>query len=363
MERAPSADDARFMRRALELAGRGRGRVEPGAMVGALVVKDGEVVGEGWHTEYGRAHAEVEALRAAGPRAAGSTVYVTLEPCSHFGKTPPCTHALLAAGVSRVVFACADPNPTAAGGGAKLREAGVETASGVEEQGARDLNARFFHRFSPDSARPWIELKLALSLDARVADAAGDSRWVTGEEARAEVQRIRAGHDAIAVGIGTVLADDPKLTVRGDIEPRRRPVRIVFDRGLRLPLDSALVRSAGDSPVWAVSSPGAPGERRESLAAAGVKVIEADGLREAVEAIRREGVESMLCEGGGILAGALLDEGIVDRLTLFYAPLLLGPGGRPGFAPLRDAPIGEAHRWRLVRTAAYGQDSLVALAP
>ena len=350
------------MRRALALAERGRGRVEPNPMVGAVIVKEGQVVGEGWHTEYGRPHAEVEALRAAGALAEGATVYVSLEPCSHFGKTPPCADALIEARVARVVYACADPGPASGGGAAKLRAAGIETLPGVEEQVARDLNARFFHRFSADASRPWVELKLALSLDARLADAAGDSRWVTGEEARAEVQRIRAGHDAIAVGVGTALADDPQLTVRGEIAPRRPPVRIVFDRELRLPTGSRLVRSAKEVPVWAISSPGAGKARSDALAAAGVKVIVAGSLGEALESVAAEGIQSLLCEGGGALASALLDAGLVDRLTLFYAPLLLGPGGRSAFGGIPDAPIGEAPRWRRVRTRAFGQDTLVALA-
>ena len=355
-------DDARFMRAALTLAERGRGQVAPNPMVGAVIVREGEVVGEGWHSAYGEAHAEVEALRRAGDRAEGAVAYVTLEPCSHFGKTPPCVEALLAARVARVVYACADPNPAAGGGGERLRAAGVDVSSGVEEQAARDLNARFFHRFSGHSHRPWVELKLALSLDGRVADASGASRWITGPESRSEVQRIRAGHDAIAVGIGTVLADDPQLTVRGEPQPRRPVVRIVFDRGLRLPLDSALVRSAGEVPVWAVAAPGAPAARSDALTKAGVKVLVADALPAALASIATEGVESVLCEGGAILASALLEASLVDRLSLFYAPLLLGPGARGAFDGLADAPLAEARRWRHLRSESFGADTLLTLA-
>ncbi len=210
------------MRRALELAARGWGRVAPNPLVGAVVARGGEVVGEGWHTGYGRPHAEVEALRVAGEAARGATLYVTLEPCAHHGKTPPCTDAILAAGVRRVVFAASDPNPRAAGGCAVLETAGVEVERGVEMRAALDLNAPFFHGIAGPE-RPWTELKLAVSLDGRVADRDGRSAWITGEEARAEVHRMRAGFGAVAVGIGTALADDPRLTVRGAVEPRVPP--------------------------------------------------------------------------------------------------------------------------------------------
>jgi diaminohydroxyphosphoribosylaminopyrimidine deaminase / 5-amino-6-(5-phosphoribosylamino)uracil reductase len=208
-------EDALHMRRALELARRGWGQVRPNPMVGAVVVREGRVVGEGWHTAYGSAHAEVEAIRAAGSETRGATLYVSLEPCSHHGRTPPCTDAVREAGIARLVFAASDPNPLARGGAEILREHGVEVWGGVLEEEARELNAAFFHRFGADGSRPWVELKLALSLDARVADLEGRSAWITGPDSREEVHRLRAGHDAVAVGIGTALADDPLLTVRG----------------------------------------------------------------------------------------------------------------------------------------------------
>jgi diaminohydroxyphosphoribosylaminopyrimidine deaminase / 5-amino-6-(5-phosphoribosylamino)uracil reductase len=226
-------------------------------MVGCVLVKDGEAVGEGWHTAYGRPHAEVEALAAAGAAARGATAYVTLEPCAHHGKTPPCTEALMAAGVRRVVFGAADPNPKAAGGGAVLRAAGIEVTGGVEAAAAREVDPAFFHAHGPEgAARPFIALKLALSLDARIADASGRSAWITGDESRAEVHRLRAGFGAVAIGAGTAAADDPLLTVRGPVTPRVAPARVVFDRTLRLPLDSRLVRTAADAPVVAVCEPG-----------------------------------------------------------------------------------------------------------
>ena len=353
-------EDAGYMRRALELAAGGWGRVAPNPLVGSVVVRDGEVVGEGFHTEYGRPHAEVEALRAAGEAARGSTLYVTLEPCAHHGKTPPCTDAIIAAGVRRVVFAAPDPNPKAAGGCAVLEAEGVEVTRGVEMRAALDLNAPFFHGIAGPE-RPWTELKLALSLDGRVADREGRSAWITGEEARAEVHRLRAGFGAIAVGIGTALADDPRLTVRGPVEPRVPPARVVFDRRLRLPTDGRLARTAREVPVWVVSAPDAPEERRLALEALGVRVLAAASLEDGLGELRRAGIVSMFCEGGAGLAGALLRAECVDRLHLFHGPLFLGPRGADPFAALESPPIAEAERWRRLRTEAFGPDTLVTL--
>jgi diaminohydroxyphosphoribosylaminopyrimidine deaminase/5-amino-6-(5-phosphoribosylamino)uracil reductase len=357
-------DDREWMRRALALAPRGWGRTAPNPMVGCVLVRDGAVVGEGWHTEYGQPHAEVEALRRAGEAARGATAYVTLEPCSHWGKTPPCTDALIAAGVRRVVFAAYDPNPKARGGGELLRAAGIEVVGGVEERAARDANAVFFHAHSSlGDARPLVALKLALSLDARIADRERRSLWITGDEARAEVHRLRAGFDAVAVGIGTALADDPQLTVRGDVVPRVPPARVVLDRALRLPLDSTLVRTAGEVPVIAVAGEDAPEERRRALEEAGVRVVAAGaGAERTLEALRQAGVRSMFVEGGAEVAGSLLRAGLVDRLYLFYAPVFLGPEGTSPFAALESPPIADAPRWRRVETTAFGADTLITLA-
>lgn len=362
--RGATEQDRAWMRRAIELAWRGWGRVAPNPMVGCVIVRDdGVVVGEGWHTEYGQPHAEVEALRAAGDAARGATAYVSLEPCSHHGKTPPCTDALAAAGVRRVVFGGFDPNPKASGGAAVLRAAGIDVLGGVEEDAVRDQNAAFFHAHSPAGAqRPFVTLKLAMSLDARIADRDGGSVWITGDEARAETHRLRAGYDAVAVGIGTARADDPRLTVRGAVEPRVPPVRIVFDRGLRLPLDSALVRSAREVPVWAVCEPDAPADRRRALEDAGVRVLGGAGLAAQLRSIRDAGIRSMFVEGGAVLASALLAADVVDRMYLFYAPVLIGPEGAAPFGGIPSPPLGEAHRWRRIATQALGADTLVTLA-
>jgi diaminohydroxyphosphoribosylaminopyrimidine deaminase/5-amino-6-(5-phosphoribosylamino)uracil reductase len=351
------------MQRALALAKTGWGRVSPNPLVGAVVVQGNVIVGEGFHAEYGGPHAEIVALRAAGERAHGATLYVTLEPCSHYGKTPPCTDAIIAAGIHQVVYAAADPNPTASGGAAVLRQAGIEVVADVEELASRDLNAPFFHRFAiHGTTRPWIQLKLALSLDARMADLNGRSTWITGETARAEVHRLRARCDGIAVGIGTVLADDPLLTVRGPVRPRTPPVRVVFDTNLRTPVESRLLQTSSEAPVWLVSGPYPESQQVAVLESAGARVVPASDTRSALRALREAGIGSLFCEGGATLAGVLIREDVVDRLDLFYAPLFLGPQGRHGFDPLESLDIAQARRWRHLRTEVFGDDTVITLA-
>jgi diaminohydroxyphosphoribosylaminopyrimidine deaminase / 5-amino-6-(5-phosphoribosylamino)uracil reductase len=355
--------DAGFVRRAVELARAGWGHTAPNPLVGCVVARDGAIVGEGWHTAYGHPHAEVEALRAAGAEARGATAYVTLEPCSHHGRTPPCVDALLAAGVARVVFGAADPNPVAGGGAAALRARGVRVDGPIDEAAIRDLDPVFFHRHGPSGAeRPWIALKLAMSLDGRIADAAGRSVWITGEEARHEVHRLRAGHDAVGVGVGTAIADDPLLTVRGAVTPRVPPARVVFDRTLRLPASGRLAASSGDAPVIALCEPGAPTGRRRALESAGVRIVEGRGLAEQLRALRGEGVASLMVEGGSKLAASLLAGGAVDRMYLFYAPVLIGPGGAAAFGGIPTGPLAKANRWRTLRMEPFGSDALLILA-
>jgi diaminohydroxyphosphoribosylaminopyrimidine deaminase/5-amino-6-(5-phosphoribosylamino)uracil reductase len=312
------------MRRALNLAREGWGQTAPNPMVGAVVVHNGLVVGEGAHLRCGAQHAEPVALAMAGARARGATVYVTLEPCNHHGKTPPCVDALIAAGVVRVVVATADPNPVAAGGAERLRAAGITVEFGILEHAARDLNAPFLFA-ATGAPRPWVTLKLALDADGALAPADRSQRWLTGAESRALVHRLRAGSDAVGVGIGTVLADDPQLTVREAGAPRVLPRRVVFDRGSRLPTTSALARSATGIPVTVLANH-PDGSRRQALADLGVDCLVADGLEAQLQQLRKiHGVRALLVEGGAALADALWQANLVDRLIIFQASVRLGP--------------------------------------
>jgi diaminohydroxyphosphoribosylaminopyrimidine deaminase/5-amino-6-(5-phosphoribosylamino)uracil reductase len=358
--RAASPDDGAWMRRALALAARGWGQTAPNPMVGAVVVRDGAVVGEGWHTRFGDAHAEVEALRAAGERARGATLYVTLEPCNHHGQTPPCTEAVLGAGVGRVVAAVKDPNPVAGGGADRLRANGVDVQVGVEQEAARELNAVFFHALESD--RPFVRLKVAVSLDGALADRTRKPGWLTGPESRAEVHRLRAGSDAVAVGIGTALADDPLLTVRDIAPPRVPPTRIVFDTSARLPLDSKLVRSAREAPVLVVCWAPDP-THAAALEHAGVELLHAASLSHAMRGLRARGIRSLLVEGGAGLASAVLQEAQVDRLIIFRAPILLGGGSLNAFGGMPPATIDGAPRWRILESRRFGDDEMTVYTP
>ena len=338
-----------MMRRALVLARRGWGQTAPNPMVGAVVVRDGVIVGEGFHARYGEAHAEAVALAAAGEVAHGATVFVTLEPCNHQGHTPPCVDALIAAGVTRVVAAMPDPNPLAQGGAARLRAAGITVEFGVEEVAARELNAAFVFAAS-GATRPWVTIKIAVSLDGAIADASRTQRWLTGSKARREVHRLRAAHDAVAVGIGTVLADNPQLTVRQGKRPRVAPLRVVFDREARMPITSKLVRSARRTPtILFAEHP--DGARAAALSKSGVQVETVSGLGAALQLLRGKGVQALLVEGGAGLAGAFLEADLADRLIIFQAPVLLGAGALPAFG---TAPGIE--RLRLVDRQEFDED-------
>ena len=359
--RAEAPDDGAFMRRALSLAERGWGQTAPNPMVGAVVVRDGVVVGEGWHTRYGAPHAEIDALREAGDAARGATMYVTLEPCTHHGQTPPCSDALVAAGISRVVAATADPHPMARGGTERLRERGVNVVIGVEEQAARELNAPFFHALA--SPRSFVQLKLALSLDGALTDHARQRGWLTREEARREVHRLRAGADAIVVGIGTVRADNPLLTVR-DVSPPPRvpPARVVFDTSARLPLTSRLVQTARDQPTIVVCWAPDPAHAA-ALEHAGVTLVHAASLSDALVALRAAGIRTVLVEGGAALASSFLQEALVDRLIIFRAPLMLGSGALNAFAGLPSVSLDAARRWRVIDARRFGDDEMTVYAP
>lgn len=348
------------MRRALALALAGWGRVAPNPMVGAVVLKEGVPVGEGFHAEYGRAHAEVVALAAAGGAARGATLLVTLEPCAHQGKTPPCTDAIIAAGIARVVISVRDPDPVARGGIDVLARAGVDVSLGLLQEEAAAVNAPFLFSRTHDE-RPFVALKLATSVDGRIADAAGQSRWVSGEAAREYVHWLRAGFDAIGVGGTTALKDNPALTVRGPVVPRRPPIRIVFDRRAMLNPGVTVVSTARDVPTWVFASPEAPVSSVTALEQNGVRVFRPETLAVGLRQLREAGIQSLLCEGGGALGMRLLADGLVDRLYWVQSPVWLGEGAVPAFPGVPNAPLPAAPRWTPVERRALGVDTLLVL--
>jgi diaminohydroxyphosphoribosylaminopyrimidine deaminase/5-amino-6-(5-phosphoribosylamino)uracil reductase len=355
------------MQRALELAEGGRGRVSPNPLVGAVIVRDGAVIGEGFHAELGGLHAERAALADCATRGedpSGATMYVTLEPCAHQGRQPPCTEAITEAGVARVVIASDDPSEKAAGRGPGiLRDAGVEVefAAGAEAAAARLLNQPF--RKHARTGQPLVTLKMAMSLDGRVATAGGDSKWISGERSRELVHRWRADSDAVAVGIGTALADDPRLSAR-EVGAPHQPARVVFDSRARLPLDSQLVRSAGEQRLIAVVSPEADPARLQALRAAGAETVLTAGadpgerLRAALTALGQLEITSLLLEGGPVLAGSFAAAGELDEARFFIAPLLLG-GGAPPLAGEGVATIAEATRALATESEQVGEDVLL----
>lgn len=345
-------DDARFLRRALALAARGEGETNPNPMVGCVVVKAGRIVGEGFHARAGGPHAEIVALARAGARARGASLYVNLEPCSHQGRTGPCAEAVIAAGVRRVVVSMADPNPRVNGrGAALLRRAGIVVERGALEAEARALNVRFIA--AARLSRPFVLLKVAMTLDGRIATAAGDSRWITSAAQRREARGLRRLHDAVLVGIETVLADDPLLL---PLPPTRRPfTRVVLDTRLRLPASCQLVATVRRSPVVVVTS-SRNRARRLALEARGVRVevVPARGGRVSIAAalrrLRTLGLWSVMVEGGGEVLGAFLEERRFDQLALFRAPLLLGGrGSRPAFGGRNPRRLAGALRLKAGR--------------
>jgi diaminohydroxyphosphoribosylaminopyrimidine deaminase/5-amino-6-(5-phosphoribosylamino)uracil reductase len=360
--------DRLHLTRAIELAAQGRGRVSPNPLVGAVLARDGEVLAEGWHDAFGGPHAEVEAIGAAGEAdLADATLYVSLEPCCHTGKQPPCTEAILAAGIRRVVVASDDPTEKASGRGLGiLRDEGilVEVADGELAARARLLNQPF--RKLARTGRPWILFKSAMTLDGKVATRAGDSKWISSDESRHRAHQWRAEQDAVAVGIGTALADDPQLTAR--IEGvARQPRRVVFDSLARLPLESQLVTAASEIPLTVVVSRAAPRTATDALETHGAEVIVATGANEparvvsALDQLGAAGVSSILLEGGPRLAGAFLDGGEIDELRLFLAPLVLG--GRTARDPLEGEgveTIAEALRALTLECERVGDDVLVS---
>jgi diaminohydroxyphosphoribosylaminopyrimidine deaminase/5-amino-6-(5-phosphoribosylamino)uracil reductase len=348
------------MRRALDLAREGWGQTAPNPMVGAVVVRDGRVVSEGAHARFGADHAEAVAIRRAGENARGATLYVTLEPCRHYGKVPPCTEAIVDAGVSRVVFASPDPTAVAGGGAAVLKASMIEVESGVLEREARELNAPFYHAATSDL--PWTTLKLAVSADMMIAGAQGSTTWITSEESRAEVHRMRANSDGIAVGVGTILADDPQLTVRSGTKPRKAPARVVFDRNLRTPLSSKVVFTAREAPTIVLTTSAADPNKAASLREAGVHVLNATDLQDGFRRLRAAGIQSLMVEGGATFATAVVQEGLVHRLAIFQAPAPIGPSGLLAFGPSTQGFVDRMDLMRIIERRDLGADVMTVYA-
>ena len=338
------------------------GRPSPNPHVGAALVKGRSLLAKGHHERAGEDHAEIAALRVAGAKAKGATLYVSLEPCNHQGRTPPCTDAILAAKIARVVIGCRDPNPHVAGGIEKLRAAGIDVVVGVKEAEAKGLITPWSKFVT--TGLPYVSLKLALSLDGRIATRSGSSKWVTGPEARQRVHALRGAHDAVAIGIGTALADDPRLTVRD--APGSSPVRVIFDTKLRLPPHARLVETAPDVPTLVLCSVDAPASNEEALVTRGVEVLRAPSSAEgridplaALRLLSARGIVTLMVEGGAELAGSILAGRLCDELHAFIAPILLGPRGRPGAVDWAgpdtpaEAPRIANPRWELVGSDAY----------
>lgn len=357
----PSGDE-RYMRRALELARRAEGRTAPNPAVGAVIVQDGVIVGEGFHPAAGEPHAEIFALRQAGAAASGATLYVTLEPCCHSGRTGPCSTAVIAAGIVRVVAGCRDPNPKVAGGGfEQLEAAGIEVESGILGPECRRLIAPFAKHIR--TGLPYVTLKAGMTIDGAVATASGESQWITGAESRLAVHHLRATHDAIIVGIGTVLADNPRLTTRLPPGGGKNPLRIVVDSTLRTPSTAALLAEAGQTLILTTAAASASdaerlrGENVEILCVAGN--AGAVDLPEAMRQLGARGIQSILLEGGGRLHHSALHSGIVDRLCVFIAPLLLGGSGIPLFSGQGVTNLKDAFRLQQLHVERYGDDLLL----
>jgi len=354
-----SDEDREMMRRALEVAARGIGQVSPGPLVGTVIVNEnGELVGQGFYLYDQVEHAETVALEQAGSRARGATAYVSLEPHAHQGRTSPCTEALIKAGIKRVVAPIEDPNPQVSGRGfARLREAGIEVCTGLMSEEASRLNEAYIHFML--TGRPFVHLKMAVSLDGKIATRTGDSRWIAGEEARARAHELRHQYDAILVGSGTVLADDPLLTDRSGRPRRRPPLRVLLDDRLRLPNDYQLSQTAREQPVLLfTSSDAGPASKLKQL---GVELVRIEGGARNLLAMMKElaarEIQSVLVEGGGALAGALMDAGLIDKVTFFIAPMIIGGLAAPTAVAGKGASrIKDAFQLEDVEVAQRGRD-------
>jgi diaminohydroxyphosphoribosylaminopyrimidine deaminase/5-amino-6-(5-phosphoribosylamino)uracil reductase len=358
------AQDQAFMARALVLATNGLATAHPNPRVGCVLVRDGAIVGEGWHAQAGGPHAEAMALANLQSSAVGATAYVTLEPCNHHGRTPPCTDALIKAGVKRVVYAVDDPNPLVNGGGARaLRAAGVQVASGLLAAEATELNAGFIKRMR--QALPLVRVKLAMSLDGRTALSDGRSKWITGEAARLDVQHWRARSSAILTGIGTVLADDPLLSVRPAGAAVRQPARVILDSELRTPPQARILAGAAAANVW-IFTTSTDAKRIAALQARGARVEPAgrDGpveLAQVLRALAQAGMNEVLVEAGATLAGALIQQQCVDELLLYVAPLVLGDHARGLLRMPEPLSLAQAQRFEVFETSTVGADQRIRL--
>ncbi len=354
-----------FMARALQLAELGRGKTSPNPLVGAVIVHNDRIVGEGYHRKAGTPHAEIHALRDAGEKANGAVMYVTLEPCCHHGRTPPCTKSIIEAGIAEVVVGMADPNPLVSGKGIKiLREAGISVIVGVLEKDVRLQNESFIKYISTKC--PFVTLKAAISLDGKVATRTGESRWITGEEARLWVHRMRAANDAIMVGIGTVLADDPLLTVRLDGE-YEQPLRVIVDSSLRIPETSMLVKTASEVPTVVAAVQGSYSEaKRAQLERAGLEVWDLPAIKGKVDLVtlmkelgKRE-ITSLLLEGGSTLNASALEAGIIDKFVFFQAPLIIGGQDSPGvFGGMGCERLKDCLRLAQMSVQRVGEDLMI----
>ncbi|WP_449244428.1 bifunctional diaminohydroxyphosphoribosylaminopyrimidine deaminase/5-amino-6-(5-phosphoribosylamino)uracil reductase RibD [Desulfobacca acetoxidans] len=361
-----NTEDQRYMALALKLAARGVGCTSPNPMVGAVVVRDGYIVGRGYHRRYGGPHAEVEALRQAGSQADGATLYVTLEPCNHYGQTPPCTEAILAAGIRRVVIANSDPNPHVVGGGAAyLQSKGLLVQSGLLAKAGSRLNEAFFKAMT--TGQPFVIAKAAASLDGKIATRTNDSQWITGAPARTWVHRLRHQVDAILVGVGTVMADDPQLTTRLPKGQGKDPIRLVLDSRLRLPLNAKVLTQISAAPTWMVCTPSAPSEKITAIQELGAEVIITPAIENRVELrtllkiLGERRIQSLLVEGGAEVQGAFFDAGLVDKFHLFLAPKFIGGRQAPGIlGGLGASRLAEAQLVHDLSIRRIGEDILIS---
>ena len=365
MRNKVSDQDVKFMKLALKEAGKGVGRTSPNPAVGAVIVKNGHIVGKGFHKRAGTPHAEVHALNAAGDQAKNSTLYVTLEPCNHTGRTPPCTKGILKSGIRRVVVGMIDPNPGVAGGGCEFLTArGLDVTSGILKDACEKINRPFIKHIT--TGLPWVIIKAGVSLDGRIAARTGDSGWITNELSRQEVHRIRNRTDAIMIGIGTALSDDPSLTTRLHAKKGRDPLRVILDTHLRLSPDAKMLQLSSNAETWIFCGPDPSEPDMHKLKAAGARVkkvgLTPEGhvdIRDVLTELGHSGITSVLVEGGSRIHGALLRSGLADQAYLFVAPIFIGGDGVPLVDELGTKTVKAARRMKMTRSRRFGEDVMI----